>query len=336
MRGRTDQAKGALLQLRQIPEDDDYFVTEYHELIANIDHEQDTTSQWQSFKSLMTHCATDPSTRKRLVLVMIVQTLFIMSGGNSITYYAPTILGNMGFDSQEELLFTAICGMVKVASILLYSIVLTDRFGRRPLLLIGATINFVCLLYLSCFHGLASLDKPSAASWVALVMICVFAVGKFLASLIMLTKFHAHISTRRLRIWLGSSFLPHGIRNLPNAHTWHYCHTGVHVSELAELCDHPGIPQHDTGYARLRSFRAVCSFHICGRALGVSGLPRMQRTPDGDDGLALRCAVVQSRPCFNWQGVKHGGRNRVKRDVTAHHMRHQGRSVLSPLGAKVR
>jgi hypothetical protein len=74
MRGRTDQAKGALLQLRQIPEDDDYFVTEYHELIANIDHEQDTTSQWQSFKSLMTHCATDPSTRKRLVLVMIVQT----------------------------------------------------------------------------------------------------------------------------------------------------------------------------------------------------------------------------------------------------------------------
>jgi xanthine/uracil permease len=119
-----------------------------------------------------------------------------MSGGNSITYYAPTILGNMGFDSKEELLFTAIYGMMKVASVLFYSIMLTERFGRRPLLLIGATINFICLLYLSCFLGLVPLDKPSAASWVAIVMIYVFAVGKFLFE-------HHHIEeSSRLRIYV--------------------------------------------------------------------------------------------------------------------------------------
>lgn len=179
MRGRIEEAKKALLHLRQTPADETYFVAEFNELVVSIDHESDSVSQWQAFKSLINYCAKDPSTRKRLVLVMIVQTLFIMSGGNSITYFAPTILGNIGLDSKQELLFTSIYGMVKVASVLLYSVALTDRFGRRPLLLIGAATNFVCLLYLTCFLGLTFVDKPSAASWVAIVMIYVFAVGMF-------------------------------------------------------------------------------------------------------------------------------------------------------------
>lgn len=69
--------------------------------------------------------------------------------------------------------------MVKVASVLLYSMLLTDRFGRRPLLLIGAATNFFCLLYLTCYLGLANIhnDGPTVASWMAIVAICVFAVG---------------------------------------------------------------------------------------------------------------------------------------------------------------
>ena len=114
-----------------------------------------------------------------LLFVMIVQTFFIMSGGNSITYYAPTILKSIGLNSDQVLLFSAIYGMIKVASVCLYAFYLTDRFGRRPLLLIGSTMNTGCLLYLSVYLGVAdlSVSSPSPAAWVAIVAICIFAIG---------------------------------------------------------------------------------------------------------------------------------------------------------------
>jgi len=179
LRGRLDQAKTTLQHLRQLPEGDPYFEREHAELIASVVSAQEVESGWKAFKTLARTCAHDESTRKRLVFVVVVQTLFILSGGNSITYYAPTILKNMGLNSEQVLLFTAIYGMVKVASIFLYAIALVDRFGRRPLLLIGAAINFVCLLYLACYLGLANITGGGAtpASWIAIVAICIFAVG---------------------------------------------------------------------------------------------------------------------------------------------------------------
>lgn len=70
--------------------------------------------------------------------------------------------------------------MIKVVNVSLYAFILTDRFGRRPLLLIGSTINVICLCYLAVYLGVASLsgsDDPSAAAWVAIVAICFFAIG---------------------------------------------------------------------------------------------------------------------------------------------------------------
>ena len=87
----------------------------------------------------------------------------------------------MGPDSGQVLLFTAIYGLIKVASVFLYTMVLTDRFGRRPLLLFGTLINLCCLTYLAAFLGLSHVTAtsgPSSSSWVAIVSICLFAVGK--------------------------------------------------------------------------------------------------------------------------------------------------------------
>ncbi|GME37071.1 Sugar transporter [Neofusicoccum parvum] len=178
MSGRLEDTKRVLLQLRGIPEDHPYFVGEYEELVTKVFQNQEAERGMKAFKTLFDLCRTDQSVRKRLVFVIIIQTLFIMSGGNSITYYAPTILKSMGLNSHQILLFTALYGCVKVISVLIYAIFLADRFGRRPLLLIGATINLLCLIYLSAYLGLADTSAgPSAGSWIAIVSICVFAIG---------------------------------------------------------------------------------------------------------------------------------------------------------------
>ncbi|KAL4963435.1 uncharacterized protein BDV14DRAFT_176562 [Aspergillus stella-maris] len=139
-----------------------------------------------------------------------------MSGGNSITYYAPTILVSIGLDSAQVLLFTAIYGLIKVVSVFLYAFFLTDRFGRRPLLLIGSTINTLCLTYLAAFLGVSNISdnaSPSPAAWVAIEAICIFA--------------------NQVWLWLGSRILPNGVQNLPDLSARPNCVHYIHVPKSA-------------------------------------------------------------------------------------------------------
>ncbi|KAI9040571.1 sugar porter family MFS transporter [Aspergillus affinis] len=181
LRGQAQASHDSLSRLRGLDTSNEYFAREFNELQARMTANAEPQSALQSFKSLLGSCITDPPTRKLLLFVVIVQTFFIMSGGNSITYYAPTILKSIGLDSTQILLFSAIYGLVKLVSVLLYAFILTDRFGRRPLLLIGSALNVICLCYLSVYLGVSDLSakntSPSPAAWVAIVAICVFAVG---------------------------------------------------------------------------------------------------------------------------------------------------------------
>ncbi|CBF82142.1 uncharacterized protein ANIA_10669 [Aspergillus nidulans FGSC A4] len=134
-----------------------------------------------ALRSLVKECSQDSAARHLLVFVVLIQMFFIMSGGNSITYYTPTILKPIGLADDQALLFTTVYGLMKVVSVFLYAFSLTERFGSRPLLLIGSTINVLCLLYLSVFLGVASISgaaSPSPAAWVTIVAICIFAIGK--------------------------------------------------------------------------------------------------------------------------------------------------------------
>ncbi|KAL3440456.1 general substrate transporter [Aspergillus insuetus] len=181
MRGRVEAARESLFRLRGgLDESDPYLAREYAELQTMAETGSEGQRAVDALKSLVKQCIQDGATRHLLLFVLLIQTFFIMSGGNSITYYAPTILASIGLNSQQVLLFTAVYGLIKVVSVFLYAFFLTDRYGRRPLLLIGSTINTLCLLYLAVFLGVANISdsaSPSPAAWVAIVAICLFAIG---------------------------------------------------------------------------------------------------------------------------------------------------------------
>ncbi|KAL4896426.1 general substrate transporter [Aspergillus ambiguus] len=174
-------ARQSLSRLRGgLDETDAYFAQELGELSSKVDVNAEQPSGLQELRGYVMQCVNHAPTRHVLVFVLLIQTFFIMSGGNSITYYAPTILKSIGLNSTQILLFTAVYGLIKVLSVLLYAFVLTDRYGRRPLLLLGSSINVICLLYLSVYLGVADVSdnaSPSPAAWVAIVAICLFAVG---------------------------------------------------------------------------------------------------------------------------------------------------------------
>ncbi|OGM44494.1 putative sugar transporter [Aspergillus bombycis] len=183
MRGRVEAARSNLSRLRGgLDESNDYFAREWMELQSKVDTTAEASAQsaLKSTLSLLKTCISHAPTRRLLIFVTLIQTFFIMSGGNSITYYAPTILKSIGLNSTQVLLFTAVYGLIKVVSVFLYAFFFTDRFGRRPLLLIGSAMNTACLLYLAVYLGVADLSSaaaPSPAAWVSIVSICLFAVG---------------------------------------------------------------------------------------------------------------------------------------------------------------
>ena len=72
MRGRVDAARQSVLKIRGLDENDIYFSREYDELRGRVDATAEIQSAWQSTKSLLSTCITDPPTRKMLLFVMIV------------------------------------------------------------------------------------------------------------------------------------------------------------------------------------------------------------------------------------------------------------------------
>ncbi|KAH8704855.1 general substrate transporter [Talaromyces proteolyticus] len=181
LRNKPQAAKDSLRKLRGgLDENDPYFVREYSELERQVQTSEE--KNWETYQRFIRLCVKNKATRKIFLFVVLVQTFFIMSGGNSITYYAPNILTSVGFQPEMVLLFTAIYGTIKFLSIFFYSLFLTERFGRRPLLLVGSTTNLACLVYIAAYLGKTNVNgkssgQTSPAAIVAVVAMCLFAVG---------------------------------------------------------------------------------------------------------------------------------------------------------------
>lgn len=76
-----------------------------------------------------------------------------ITGVNTIIYYAPTILEMGGFKSAPNaILATALVGVVKLCATL-FALLLLDRLGRRPLLLLGVAGMGTSLIFLGYFFG---------------------------------------------------------------------------------------------------------------------------------------------------------------------------------------
>ncbi len=101
------------------------------------------TGQSVSFKMLL-----DPSLRKVLVVGFVLAIFIQLSGINTIIDYAPKIFSTAGWEIDTGLFATFGLGIVNFVSTWV-SILIIDRFGRRPLYIIGSAGMTLSLLGLS-------------------------------------------------------------------------------------------------------------------------------------------------------------------------------------------
>ncbi|GAA2183428.1 sugar porter family MFS transporter [Brooklawnia cerclae] len=107
------------------------------------------------------------SARLRPIFVVALLMVFFQNFGgiNTVIYYAPTLLTNVGFDARGALLANAVIGFLNLL-MTLPAMALVDRLGRRPLLLIGSAGMCAAMVFLatSTGTGLASGHNSTATA----------------------------------------------------------------------------------------------------------------------------------------------------------------------------
>lgn len=119
---RTEEARDVLSRIRA-KDDVDKEIEEIRE-ISEIESEGDLSDLLA------------PWVRPALVVGVGLAIIQQFAGINTILYYAPTILTNIGFGNIASLVGTLGIGVVNVL-LTVVAILLVDRVGRRPLLLVG-------------------------------------------------------------------------------------------------------------------------------------------------------------------------------------------------------
>lgn len=94
----------------------------------------------------------DRRNRPQLVMAIFMPTFQILTGINSILFYAPVLFQSMGFGGNASLYASALTGAV-LASSTLISIATVDRLGRRALLISGGIQMITCQVKDSTFQA---------------------------------------------------------------------------------------------------------------------------------------------------------------------------------------
>ncbi|KAF3568809.1 hypothetical protein DY000_02010845 [Brassica cretica] len=166
-RGLTDKGRRVLEKLRGTQNVD-------AELQDMVDASELANSIKHPFRNIL-----QKQHRPQLVMAVCMPMFQILTGINSILFYAPVLFQTMGFGGNASLYSSALTGAVLVLSTLI-SIALVDKLGRRALLISGGVQMIICQAIVSAILGLKFGDDQALSkgySIVVVIFICLFVVA---------------------------------------------------------------------------------------------------------------------------------------------------------------
>ncbi|KAG9154447.1 hypothetical protein Leryth_026727 [Lithospermum erythrorhizon] len=125
-RGRHDEAKAKLKQIRGVPSVDD----EFNDLVAASEASKQVIHPWKNILQR--------KYRPQLTMAVLIPFFQQLSGINVIMFYAPVLFKTIGFESDASLISAVITGGVNVVATCV-SIYGVDKWGRRFLFLEGGS-----------------------------------------------------------------------------------------------------------------------------------------------------------------------------------------------------
>ena len=137
-RGRLEEARDTIARLSGLPRDSEGVNQQIADIQAKVEHEQ------QSGKDLRwTEIFTGPRMAHRTILGIVLQAGQQLTGANFFFYFGTTVFAATGISNSYTT--QIILGSVNVGCTIV-GLWVVKRFGRRPILMIGAAWMMMCFL----------------------------------------------------------------------------------------------------------------------------------------------------------------------------------------------
>ncbi|KAI9843753.1 MAG: hypothetical protein M1837_006113 [Sclerophora amabilis] len=150
-KGKIETALVNLARVRSLSEDHPVVLKEIAEVQAQLQEEQEATLG-QGWTGYLREMFLMPNNLYRIYLGLVSQILSQWSGANSITIYAPNFFALLGTTGDhEQLLATAIFGVVKFVAAITCAFFLVDVVGRKRSLGIGIGLQALSMGYIAIF-----------------------------------------------------------------------------------------------------------------------------------------------------------------------------------------
>lgn len=152
-KGKLEQAKKTLVDLRHLPVDHVYVQEDIATLESRIQEEASLSAAYGTGTlafyrgALKQFC--QRGMRNRVLLVFLAFALQNMSGAAAINYYSPTLFASLGV--TDVALYTGIYGLVKAVASIIYYVFFIDMLGRRRPTIISSIACSLCLWFVGSY-----------------------------------------------------------------------------------------------------------------------------------------------------------------------------------------
>ncbi|PPS19650.1 hypothetical protein GOBAR_AA00913 [Gossypium barbadense] len=177
MKGRTHEAKRVLIKVSDTVQEAEFRLSEITKAAA-MDLGEATSSNHSDWRGqgVWKELLLNPSKPVCRIIIAAIGINFFMqaSGNDAVIYYCPEVFKDAGIQDKRQLFGVNVIMGVAKATFVLISAVYLDRFGRRPLLLLGSIGMAVSLAVLGMGSKFLqhSETKPLWAIIVCIIAVC--------------------------------------------------------------------------------------------------------------------------------------------------------------------
>lgn len=136
--GKTDDAWRSLVWIRA--GDSEAVNDEFNEMCRGLEEERHATAGFRLRELL------EGPNMHRLLIGAGIFLAQQSTGSTALAYFGPQFFSLLVGPGDKNLLLTGIFGAIKVVACLIFVLFMSDRFGRRPVLAMGASFMAVCML----------------------------------------------------------------------------------------------------------------------------------------------------------------------------------------------
>lgn len=147
---RWDEARRILTKIRNLPPDHPFIQQELQDIQDQIQIAAPPPGESHSYKYYVRRMW-QKGTRNRIGIGLLLMAFQNLTGVNIITYYSPRIFETLGLTGTSTKLFaTGFYGIAKTLGMIIFSVWLVEKLGRRQGLIWGAFVGSLPMWCVNC------------------------------------------------------------------------------------------------------------------------------------------------------------------------------------------